>query len=93
MKNQNSVRGTARSDFVSTERPDRLGAHSAGTPGVKRPGHEVENLARHLALVKNEHLCSNTHLHGVVLTEAQEGLFFHFDTCTVRQNGTDHKQA
>ena len=69
-KNRNSVRGTARNDFVSTERPDRSGAHSAGTSrGVKRPGREFENLARHLALVKNKHLCSNTHLHGVVLNQ------------------------
>jgi hypothetical protein len=37
--------------------------------GVKRPGREFENLARHLALVKNKHLCSNTHLHGVVLNQ------------------------
>jgi len=81
MKNRNSVRGTARNDFVSTERPDRRGAHLAGTLGVKRPGREVENLARHQALVKNKHLCSNTHLHGVVL-KAQEGLFVHFDTYT-----------
>ena len=44
MKNQNSVRGTARHDFVSPERLDRLGAHSEGPPrgaggrGVKRTG-------------------------------------------------------
>jgi hypothetical protein len=39
--------------------------------------------------VKNEHLCSDTHIHVVVLNKAQEGLFVHFDTDTVRQDGTD----
>jgi hypothetical protein len=89
MKNRNRVGGTARSNFVSAERPDRLGAHSAGTPGVKRPGREVENVARHLAVVKNEHLCSNTHRHGGVLNKAEEGLFVRFDTGTLRQDGID----
>ena len=94
MKNQNSVRGTARHDFVSPERLDRLGAHSEGSEGPPRgAGREADNSTSHLILVKNEHLCSNTHLHGVVLNEAQKALLFHSYTDTVKQDGTDHTLA